>query len=160
MGALIKFHTLDVDQNFELGGIDITMIEQPHPGVSYGFRFEKDQKVVVYSTDAEHTKESQEDDYPFLDFIRNADVLIFDGQFTLADHMYTKQNWGHSSNLVGIELAVRAGVKSLYLFHSDHTFSDWDLNRFLTNSRRYKGIYNEEAELDIHIAYDGQVVEI
>jgi phosphoribosyl 1,2-cyclic phosphodiesterase len=160
MGSQINFLTLDVDQPFALGGIKISLIEQPHPGTSYGYRFEKDGKVAVYSTDAEHTEASESEDYPFLQFIRDADVLIFDGQFSLADHLYTKQNWGHSSNLVGIELSVRAGVKKLCLFHSEPTFNDLDLSKFLSDSKRYLKIYDDQSDLDVSICYDGMEIEI
>lgn len=160
MGSQINFLTLDVDQPFELGGIKICMIEQPHPGTSYGYRFEKDGKIAVYSTDAEHTEDSESKNYPFLRFFKDADVLIFDGQFSLADHLYTKQNWGHSSNLVGIELAVRAGVKKLCLFHSEPNFNDQDLSKFLSDSKRYLKIYDDQANLDVAICYDGMVIEL
>lgn len=160
MGSQINFHTLDVSKPFEIGGIKISMFEQPHPGVSYGFRFEKNDQIIVYSTDAEHSVESELKDYPFIEFIRNADVLIFDGQFSLADHLYTKQNWGHSSNLVGIEMAVRAGVKKLCIFHSDHTFDDKALYKFLKDSLRYLDIYDNGSNLDIEIAYDGLAIEL
>jgi phosphoribosyl 1,2-cyclic phosphodiesterase len=160
MGSEISFHKLLIDKTFDIGGIEISIIEQPHPGLSYGYKFIKDGKTIVYSTDAEHTEESQSDDYPYLDFIRGCDLLIFDGQFNLADHMYTKQNWGHSSNLVGIELAIRGHVKQLCLFHSDHTFSDFDLDKFLKDSLRYREIYDDSSDLDIMIGYDGLEIDL
>ena len=159
MGSNIQFHTLDVNESYSIAGMDIDIIEQPHPGTSYGYRFRTNQASVIYSTDAEHTEESQDDDYPFLDFIRDADLLIFDGQFNLADHLFTKQYWGHSSNLVGIELAARAGVKNLCLFHSEHTFTDNELQKFLEDSRRYLSIYDNSSDLKVLIAYDGLTLE-
>ena len=155
MGSNIIFHTLDVAESLNIGGINISMIKQPHPGDSYGYRFELNDKVIVYSTDAEHDKESEDENYPFLKFIKKANLLIFDGQFSLADHLFTKQYWGHSSNLVGIELATRADVKKLCLFHSEHTFNDNELNDFLVKSQRYSKIYDDQSELEISIAYDG-----
>lgn len=160
MGSEIHFHVLDRDKKHHIAGKEISIIEQPHPGKSYGYRFHQSGKTVVYSTDAEHTEDSQSEDYRFLDFFKDADILIFDGQFNLADHLFTKQNWGHSSNLVGIELAVRAGVKKLCLFHSDHTFVDHDLTKFLSDSKRYLNIYDEGSELDVVIAYDGLVLDL
>ena len=160
MGSRINFTTLDKNEQYDIAGLQVSITEQPHPGLSYGYRFEKDQQVIVYSTDAEHADDCHDEDYPFLEFIRDADILIFDGQFSLADHLYTKQNWGHSSNLVGIEMAVRAQVKRLFLFHSDHTFNDESLENFLEDSRRYLEIYDAEAVLDIAIAYDGMLVDL
>lgn len=160
LGAEITFHIIKPHQTYAIGGFQVTCIEQPHPGTSYGFRFEQDQKVIVYSTDAEHPDEMEADDYPFLDFFRSADVLIFDGQFSLADHLYTKQYWGHSSNLAAIELAVRAQVRKLILFHSDHTHSDEQLHKFLKDSQRYLEIYSPESTLELDIAYDRMELSI
>jgi phosphoribosyl 1,2-cyclic phosphodiesterase len=160
MGSQVNFFTLNPSEEYTIAGVKISIIKQPHPGVSYGYRFEKNGKIAVYSTDAEHTVASEAKDYPFIEFIKNADLLIFDGQFSLADHLYTKQNWGHSSNLVGIELAVRANVKKLCIFHSEHTFGDEELHKFLNDSKRYLDIYDSDSLLDIMIAYDGLTLDL
>jgi len=159
MGSTVNFHLWDKSKKYHIGGIDIDIIEQPHPGVSYGYKFSKEGKTIIYSTDAEHTDKSESDDYPFLHFIKDADILVFDGQFKLSDHLYTKQNWGHSSNLVGIELSIRAGVKELVLFHSDHNFDDFKLSEFLDQSLRYQEIFDDKSDLSISIAYDGLTME-
>ena len=160
MGSQINFHHLSCEEEYEIGNLNISLIEQPHPGTSYGFRFRQNEKTVVYSTDAEHGDNSQSADYPYLKFINGADVLIFDAQFNLADHLFTKQNWGHSSNLTGVELAVRGTVKKLVLFHGEHTFGDHELQKFLNDTKRYQEIYDESYELDIMIAYDGLELEV
>ncbi len=160
MGSHIEFHTLDPSKSYSIGGMEVSIIEQPHPGTSYGFRFVQDNKKTIYSTDAEHSDDAQSPDYPFLKFIEAADLLIFDAQFNLADHLFTKQNWGHSSNLIAVELAVRAGVKKLCLFHSEHSFNDEELHKFELDTKRYLKIYNEHAILDIVLAHDGLSIDI
>ena len=85
----------------------------------------------------EHGPEAQEEEYPFIDLFRDADLLIFDAQYSLADAIGPKETWGHSSNLLGVELAVRAGVKRLCLFHSEPTWDDEALDRFLAETRDY-----------------------
>jgi hypothetical protein len=57
-------------------------------------------------------------------------------------------------------MAIRAGVKKLCLFHSDHSFDDFQLDNFLKNSNRYKEIYNDAANLEIMIAYDGLELDV
>jgi ribonuclease BN (tRNA processing enzyme) len=89
---------------------------QIHPGDSFGYAFHRGGKKVVYATDSEHREESENENYPFLEFARNADLLVFDAQYRLMDHIWYKQSWGHSSNIVGVELAVRSGVKRLCLY--------------------------------------------
>ena len=57
--------------------------------------------------------------YPFVAFYRDADLLIFDAMYSLADQISVKEDWGHSSNMIAVELAQLAGVKHLVLFHHE-----------------------------------------
>ena len=43
------------------------------------------------------------------DFFRDADLVIFDAMYSLADSISVKADWGHSSNVVGVELCQMAG---------------------------------------------------
>lgn len=152
--ADIQFHRLSTDKHYEVAGFDISLVKQNHPGDSYGYRFEKDTKKVVYSTDAEHTDNAMKDDYYFLQFADQADLLIFDAQYNLVDHFLTKQGWGHSSNMTAVELAVRSQVKHLCLFHNEHTVGDGQLTDFLNNTRRYLEIHKPDSPMKIDLAYD------
>ena len=42
------------------------------------------------------------------DFFRDADLVIFDAMYSLADAISVKADWGHSSNIVGVELCQMA----------------------------------------------------
>ena len=55
--------------------------------------------------------------------MRGADLLVFDAQFTLSDS-FQRADWGHSSSVIGVDMAVRADVKRLVLFHFEHTYAD------------------------------------
>jgi phosphoribosyl 1,2-cyclic phosphodiesterase len=160
MRAEISFHILDTEQTYDIAGYSIRCIKQNHPGDSYGYSFERDGKKIVYSTDAEHKKDAEADEYAFVDFFRNADLLIFDAQYTLLDALDMKENWGHSSNLVAVEMAVRAGVRRLCLFHSEHTYDDERLDSFLAETRDYLKIYAKEQPLTIDLAADGLEIEV
>jgi phosphoribosyl 1,2-cyclic phosphodiesterase len=155
LGAEIRFHTLDPEQSYEIAGFAVRMFRQNHPGDSYGYSFIRKGKKIVYSTDMEHRAEAGEEDYPFLDFFRDSDLLIFDAQYSVADAIGPKETWGHSSNLLGVELAVRAGVKRLCLFHSEPTLDDEALDRFLAETREYLRIHFPSSQLRIDLAYDG-----
>ena len=160
MRAEILFHTLETGQSSEIAGYTVRTIKQNHPGDSYGYRFEKDGKAVVYSTDAEHKKEAEADEYAFVDFFRKADLLIFDAQYTLLDALDAKENWGHSSNLFAVEMAVRADVRRLCLFHSEHTYDDERLDEFLQETRDYLDIHAADHPLKIDLAADGLEIEV
>jgi len=78
----------------------------------------------------------------------------------MADAIHTKENWGHSSNLTGVELASKAGVKRLCLFHNEHTSDDETLDQFLDDTRKYLRIHTGSDPLKIDLAYDGLEIEI
>ncbi|MBU0544207.1 MAG: MBL fold metallo-hydrolase [Proteobacteria bacterium] len=160
MSADISFHILEPGKAYEIAGISVTGIKQNHPGDSYGYCFSRDGKKVIYSTDAEHKEDSEDENYEFVSFFNNADLLIFDAQYSLLAAIEAKKNWGHSSNLLGVELAVRAGVKRLCLFHSEHTYDDDALDQFLNDTRNYLNIHDSSSPLEICLAYDGLEIEI
>ena len=112
----IDFDTFQCETTFEVhapGDVietcncEIRLIEQDHPGVSFGYRVDGEDASVVYSTDAEHKNQAHCKDYPFIDFIRDANLLIFDAPYTHSQSMGIREHWGHSSNIMGVELAAR-----------------------------------------------------
>ncbi len=160
MPASINFTILEPDKVYEIAGFTIRTQIQNHPGTSYGYRFEKNGKSVVYSTDSEHKDEAYEDNYPFLEFFHEADLLIFDSQYPLLDAISSKEDWGHSSNIMAVELSIKAHVKHLCIFHNEPTFDDDTLDRFLDDTRRYLHFYSESSSLKIDLAYDGFEIEV
>ena len=54
IGATIQFVHLEPDHWHEIDGFRVKAKLQPHHGDSYGYRFEKNGKAIVYSTDGEH----------------------------------------------------------------------------------------------------------
>ena len=155
MSADISFTILEPDQEFEIEGFTVKTIKQNHPGDSYGYRFDKGGKRIVYSTDSEHAKGSDRADYVFLDFFHDADLLICDAQYSFGDAGLAKENWGHSSNMTAVELSVKAGVKRLCIFHNDPALDDAELDHLLEDTRRYLTLYDANYPLTIDLAYDG-----
>lgn len=160
MKADISFHIMETDRKYDIAGIKVSGIKQHHPGDSYGYCFLKDEKKVIYSTDSEHKETAIDENYRFIDFFKNADLLIFDAQYNFLDSVDAKENWGHSSNILGVELAVRAGVKQLCLFHNEHTFDDEALDHFLNDTQKYLKIMDDQSNIKIHLAYDDFTIEI
>lgn len=160
MRADISFHVLEPGRSYDIAGIKVTCIKQNHPGDSYGYCFRRDRKKLVYSTDSEHKADSKDEGYEFIEFFQNADLLIFDAQYSFLDAVDTKENWGHSSNILGVELALRADVRRLCLFHNEHTYDDEALDRFLNETRHYLRLIDKSSSLKIDLAYDGLEIEI
>ena len=160
MSAEIVFHALEPGKTYDIAGLSVHGIKQNHPGDSYGYCFLKDGKKVVYSTDAEHKQDAEHEEYEFLEFFSKADLLIFDAQYSLADAIGGKENWGHSSNLVAVELAVKSGVKRLCLFHGEHSYDDEASDKFLEDTRKYLNLFEDAYPLEIDLAYDGLEIEV
>jgi len=74
---------------------------------------------------------------------------------TLAEAVSVKEDWGHSSNMVGVELCQMARVKHLVLFHHEPAYDDAAIERVLKETRRFEELTREDAPLAVSSAYDG-----
>ena len=154
-GAAMEFVHLEPGQPHEVAGVTVTTMLQRHTGDSYGYRFESQGRSVIYSTDSEHPLAQVEHTDRFVDFFRGADLVIFDAMYSLADAISVKADWGHSSNVVGVELCQLAGVHHLCLFHHEPVFDDEAIDSVLAETRRLEEITRGGAPLRISAAYDG-----
>ncbi|MFC1580569.1 MBL fold metallo-hydrolase [Thermodesulfobacteriota bacterium] len=160
LAANVGFEVLSTGEWHDIAGFRVLPKEQNHPGRSFGYRIEKSGKTIIYSTDSEHKNESEEDLKPFVEFFREADLLVFDAQYTLADSWTVKEDWGHSSNVIGIELSQEAGVKHLVLFHQDPNLRDQDLDKLLEDSRKLAALLHKGSSMEVSVARDRMVIEI
>jgi len=140
LAATIEFVTLEPGRTYDIAGFGVCSIKQFHSGDSYGYRFSRGGKSIVYSTDCEHKYSQLDESYPFLDFYRNADLLIFDAMYSFGDTISVKEDWGHSSNMVGVELAQAAQVKRLILFHHEPLLDDRMIEDKLAETVRFEWI--------------------
>lgn len=164
LGADIGFHTLAPDQDHQLAGMTVRAMKQYHEGDSYGWRFTHAGKTVVYSTDSEHRGQAAPTEAAFADFFRAADLVVFDAMYSLAEAVSLKEDWGHSSNILGVELAARAGAKRLALFHHEPNNDDAALVGILNETRRFEELNRQrghaDAPLQVISAYDGLEIEL
>lgn len=159
--ADIEFVQLTPGEVHEVGGVKVETIVQHHAHASYGFRFtDTDGKTVIYSTDSEHKLENMDVEAAFIDFFREADLVICDTMYSLADSVSMKEDWGHASNLVAIDLCHQARAKCLALFHHEPTYEDEDIERMHRESIRYEELTRNGSPLDVICAYDGLEVRL
>ncbi len=155
LGASVEFIQLDPGRSHEVAGLQVTIKRQRHTGDSYGYRFERNGKILVYSTDSEHKLDEAAETQAFVAFFREADLVIFDAQYSLADAVSLREDWGHSSNIVGVELCQMARAKHLCLFHHEPALDDERLAAVLQETQRLEEITHDEHRVRVSAAYDG-----
>ena len=160
LSAEIEFHRLTPGQTVEIAGCQVTPKLQTHSGDSYGFRIENAGKVVIYSTDGEHKQEDGREMEAFAEFFREADLVIFDAMYSLAEATTVKADWGHSSNIVGVELCQMARARHLCLYHHEPANDDETLYSILLETRRYEELARNDHAVAVSAAYDGMVIEL
>jgi anti-anti-sigma factor len=165
LGSSIEFITLEPGHTYEVSGLSVISIKQFHTGDSYGYRFSRSGKSIVYSTDCEHKYSQLDETYPFVEFYRDADLLIFDAMYSLGDSVSVKEDWGHSSNVVAVELAQAARVGRLVLFHHEPVYDDRMLEEIFADTVRFEAISRRGDEVPGHrveviSAYDGLELEL
>jgi len=127
-------------------GLTVIPFAVHHPGATFGYRFEVNNKTVVFIPDNEllfiagnakekikATNDQQEkawmeslmleDQEKSMEYIRDVDYLIHDAQYTTDDYK-TKRGWGHSCFVDTVNIAMKANVKHLYLYHMDPSYND------------------------------------
>jgi anti-anti-sigma factor len=158
--ATIEFVELVPGRVYQIGGFSVTLLRQFHTGDSYGYRFSRGGKVVVYSTDCEHKFTVLDESYPFVHFYRDADVLVFDAMYSLADMVSIREDWGHSSNVIAVELAQMARVKRLVLFHHEPAYDDHMIEAVFGETVRFEEISRDGHKVEVIAAYDGLEIAV
>lgn len=137
-GARLMFRDLR-EESLNFGSVRVDTILLKHPGYCLGYRLTSHGRSVCYITDNElYLSSDPRYDLAYVErlanFVRGADLLITDT--TYRDHEYPmKVDWGHSCVSEVADLAARAGVKRLHLFHHDPDQSDDDIDLKLNEMR-------------------------
>ena len=138
-GARLMFRDLR-EESLEFGPVRIDTMLLRHPGYCLGYKLTCREHVICYITDNElYLPTDPRHDARYVerlaDFVRRADVLITDT--TYRDHEYpSKVDWGHSCVSQVADLAARAEVKRLHLFHHDPDQTDVEIDLKLDETRK------------------------
>jgi len=158
MAARIEFHELESGKEIELGPFSIRNKILHHPGGSYSYRISAGGSSIVYATDGEYKSPTEEYLLPFINFFKKADILIFDSMYSTIEKVIEKENYGHSAPMIGIDLALRAEVAKIVLFHHDPECNDIQIARSYERARTYLETRLRSLSstfLELVAAYDG-----
>jgi len=127
MRSIRTWEVLDPDETCHINDIEIRLKLLSHPGGAYAYRITHKGRVMVFATDGEYHSMNPENTAHYVEFFQDADLLVFDAQYSFEQAIDEKRDWGHSTPKMGAELAFRAGVKRLALYHHDPLASDEQL---------------------------------
>ncbi|HEY1581975.1 MAG TPA: response regulator [Chthoniobacterales bacterium] len=153
MASHVTFEELE-EMEFEIGAVKVRAIFANHPGICIGYRLSTPRGDIVYMPDHEgyerHEIERQKlagetsrpgleyarlQDEKVIDFMRDAEVVIGDTQYDATEYP-NRLGWGHTCSDDAVELAMRAGVKHLFLFHHDPDHDDDKMVTMITAAEK------------------------
>jgi CheY-like chemotaxis protein/phosphoribosyl 1,2-cyclic phosphodiesterase len=173
LGATIRYHDL-IEGAFDVGGAHVLARYLNHPGLTLGYRLQAGGAVVIYATDHEphaspqseassasgagfHVLPVHHEDQSHIEFLRGADLVIHDAQYTAAEYPQ-KVGWGHSPMEYAVDMALAADVKRLALFHHDPTHDDDMLDHLVDVCRQR--VAARHGGLEVFGAAEGLVIEL
>ncbi len=164
LGAKIRYHDL-VEGVFQLGDITVRSRYLNHPALTLGYRLEADGVAVVYSCDHEPFSHqpsadktvTSEQDRRHADFLREADLVIHDAQYTATEYA-NKIGWGHSTAEFAVDICNAVGVKQLALTHHDPMRDDDAVDRIIVAMR--DRISASGQPLHVFAAAEGDTIEL
>ncbi len=122
--------------HFVIGSMEIIPIPLSHPNTGSGYKFIEDGKTFVFLTDNElgfiHPKGLPFEAY--VEFCEGADLLLHDAEYTPGEYQLYIE-YGHSSYMDTLQLAMEAGVKNLGLFHLNQDRKDRDMDWIVRHCR-------------------------
>ena len=155
----IDFMVLENKIERKIGDLTVTWKSMYHPGQCYAYRVDCGGKSVVYATDAEYKKLGSGDLKPVVEFFKDVDLLIFDSMYTFSEGL-KKEDWGHSSTLVGVDLAVEANVKKIAFFHHEPTYSDFKLADIFKQTEKYLKLVAPKQDLKMLLSHEGLTIDL
>ena len=162
--ADVCYHDL-VEGSLEIGEIQVRTRYLNHPALTLGFRLEVDGATLAYICDHEpharylatHAGELAGEDLAHADFLRGADLVIHDAQYTQGEYP-TRAGWGHSTADYAVRICRAAGVPRLALTHHDPLHDDDALDRMM--DALLASLDGEGSALEVFAAREGQVLEL
>ncbi len=141
-------------KSWELGCATIARLPINHPGRGSAFSITENGKKIVYMTDNElYPPYKKETDFlTFVDFVKNADLLIHDAQYMLSD-MPAKSGWGHSVAEEAVKLAMAANAKQLALYSHDPERTDEKIDALVEHCNSF--IQAAESQVTLFAAAEG-----
>lgn len=121
-------------ETITIGDIRVDSFPMNHPQGAFGYRVRSAAGTIIYASDREHG--NADSDRILREVAKDADVLIYDAQYTPDDYPAHK-GWGHGTWFEGAKVAHDSNVNQLILFHHDPAHDDLKMDRIEEDARRH-----------------------
>lgn len=154
----IKRLPYDVKE-WTLGSATIKRHPMNHPGGGSCYTITEGNSKLAYVTDNELYPPYKKDTsfLEFVDFAKNADLLIHDAQYVVED-MPAKLGWGHSVAEEAVKLALASFATQLALYSHDPERTDTDIDSIVEHANEIIEIGG--ADTQCFGAYEGLKIRI
>jgi ribonuclease BN (tRNA processing enzyme) len=178
--AQLNYHAFRIGESFVVGELKIDTVVLNHPYLSVGFRFQANGRSAVFFSDTapftdilfgyeyrprpprpdealdEYEKERlAELEQAAIDLCHQTDLLIFDGHFTPQEYPRFA-HFGHSTPEHALDIARRAQVKQLAIFHHAPARTDAQLDAILAE---YQPLARQD-NIELSLAREGVTVKL
>jgi len=161
--AQIVFHQIEGRKPFKVGDLTATPYQLDHPDPCWGLKINGDGKNFAHCVDTEGTRISREKLGEDLPLYQDIELMYYDAQYDFNDHL-TKVDWGHSASQIGLDLAMREGIKKVLFTHHDPSASTEQIMDMKKDTQRYIIEQRKAKEtlfpVEWDFAYDGMEVDI
>lgn len=159
--ANIKFRNLS-EESFNIDDLHVQTIMLNHPGRCLGYRIEHKNKSFCYITDNELYLEdsphySQFEVDRLIHFINETDLLVIDTTYTDEEYQ-RKTGWGHSCVSRVVDIADKAKVKTLCLYHHDPDQFDEEIDLKLKHAISL--LKSRSSKVHCIAAAEGDIISI
>lgn len=131
-----------------LGPLRVRTAPVFHTQPCVAYRIDAGNRSIVYATDTEDPFSGRPN--PVIDLAEGADLLVHDAQYLAED---LRPGWGHSTVETAVDVALRAGVRHLVLFHHDPDRTDDALDAVTARAREL--VKQRRAALQVTVAHEG-----
>lgn len=158
------------EMSFDLGRVQVDAWFANHPGICVGYRLKTSSGTVVFFPDNEPPVRQQQaraglqppadkameyardQEARWVEFVKGVDVLIMDAQYT-AEEYAEHVGWGHGCIDDVVQLALRAEVGQLFLFHHDPNHDDDTIRQMEGRARQL--VKEAGGNLNLNAAREG-----
>ncbi|MES0488653.1 MAG: MBL fold metallo-hydrolase [Leptospirales bacterium] len=160
LGVTKHFKHIVEGNEYEVCNLKVKSKIVRHPGSTYSYRFtDEDGKIFVFCSDAEFNLEVMDEIGDYIEFFKDADVLVFDTQYTF-NESFQRIDWGHSSAAIATDIAIKSNVKKLVLFHHDPSYDDEKMDAMTMQAIKYKDLMAPNHHVHVVTAYEGLEIEL